>query len=62
MNAAEARHQVKETSLVILSFVAGVGLGAACFALAGRNSLGLPAGLTLLVFLMSLAAKPVRGE
>jgi uncharacterized membrane protein YoaK (UPF0700 family) len=60
VKTAEARHRVKETLLVILGFVAGVGLGAACFAIAGRNSLGLPTGLTLLAFLMSLAAKPVR--
>jgi len=62
VKAAEARHRVKETLLVILGFVAGVGLGAACFAIAGRSSLGLPAVLTLLAFLMSLAAKPDRGE
>jgi uncharacterized membrane protein YoaK (UPF0700 family) len=62
VEAARGRHHAKDTLLVILGFVAGVGLGAVCFAIAGRSSLGLPAGLTLLAFLMSLAAKPVRGE
>jgi uncharacterized membrane protein YoaK (UPF0700 family) len=56
---AEARHRAKHTWPVIIGFVAGAGLGAACFAAAGLKSLGLPAGLALLALLMSLAAKPV---
>jgi len=62
VEAAEARHRVKETLLVILGFIAGVGLGTACFAVVGRGSLGVPAGLTLLAFLTSLADKPVRAS
>jgi uncharacterized membrane protein YoaK (UPF0700 family) len=60
--AAGARDRAKETLLVILGFVAGVGLGTACFAVVGGSSLGVPAGLTLLAFLMSLADKPVRAS
>ena len=62
VEAAGARDRAKETLLVILGFVAGVGLGTACFALVGRTSPGVPAGLTLLAFLMSLADKPVRAS
>lgn len=62
VEAAVARHQAKETLFVILGFVAGVGLGTACFAVVGRSSLGVPAGLTLLAFLMSLADKPIRAS
>jgi len=62
VEAARARHQAKETLLVILGFVAGVGLGAVCFAIAGRSSIGMPAGLTLLAFLMSLSVEYGCGE
>jgi len=55
---AEARHRAKDTWPVIVGFTAGAGLGAACFAVAGLKSLGLPAGLALLALVMSLAAKP----
>ena len=55
---AEARHRAKHTWPLIIGF-AGAGLGAACFAVAGLKSLGLPAGLALLALLISLAARPV---
>jgi uncharacterized membrane protein YoaK (UPF0700 family) len=56
---AEARHRAKHTWPLIIGFTAGAGLGAACFAVAGLKSLGLPAGLALLALLISLAARPV---
>lgn len=56
---AEARQRAKHTWPVIIGFTAGAGLGSACFAAAGRRSLGLPAGLALLALVMSLAARPV---
>lgn len=56
---AEARHRAKHTLPVIIGFTAGAGFGAACFAAAGRGSLGLPAGLALLALVMSLAPSPV---
>jgi uncharacterized membrane protein YoaK (UPF0700 family) len=55
---AEARHRAKHTWPLIIGFTAGAGLGAACFAVAGLKSLGLPAGLALLALVMSLAVKP----
>lgn len=56
--AAEARQRAKDTWPVIIGFTAGACLGAACFAVAGLTSLGLPAGLALLALIMSLAAGP----
>jgi uncharacterized membrane protein YoaK (UPF0700 family) len=56
---AEARHRAKHSWPVIIGFVAGAGLGAACFAAAGLKSLGLPAGMALLALVMSPAARPV---
>ena len=54
---AEARHRVRHAWPVILGFIAGAGLGAACFAAAGVKSLALPAGLAL----VALAVKPAAG-
>jgi uncharacterized membrane protein YoaK (UPF0700 family) len=56
---AEARHRAKHTWPLIIGFTGGAGLGAACFAVAGLKSLGLPAGMALLALLISLAARPV---
>jgi uncharacterized membrane protein YoaK (UPF0700 family) len=53
-DADEARRRAKETLPVIIGFSVGAVLGAACFAAAGRKSLGLPAGLALLALIMSL--------
>src|SRR5262249_14634925 len=50
---AEGRRRASETWQVIIGFTAGAGLGAACFAVAGLKSLGLPAGLALLALLIS---------
>jgi uncharacterized membrane protein YoaK (UPF0700 family) len=50
----EARHRARDTWPVIIGFIVGAGLGAACFAAAGLKSLGLPASLTLLALVMSL--------
>ena len=55
---AEARHRAKHTWPVILGFIGGAGLGAACYAVAGLKSLGLPAGLALLALVMSLGPRP----
>ena len=54
---AEARRRANETWQVIIGFMAGAGLGAACFAIVGTKSLGLPAGLALLALVMSLDAR-----
>ena len=59
VGVARARHRAKHTWPVIIGFIAGAGLGAACFAAAGLKSLGLPAGLALLTLVMGLAARPV---
>lgn len=56
---AEARHRAKQTWPVIIGFIAGAGLGAACFAVAGLKSLALPAALAFLALLMSLAVRAV---
>jgi uncharacterized membrane protein YoaK (UPF0700 family) len=42
-----ARHRARQTWPVVVGFIAGAGLGAACFAAVGLNALGLPAGLAL---------------
>jgi len=57
---AKARHRAKHTWPLIVGFVVGAGLGAACFAAAGPKSLGLPAGLALLALVMTLPARPIR--
>jgi uncharacterized membrane protein YoaK (UPF0700 family) len=56
---AEARQRARHTWPIIIGFIAGAGLGAACYAAAGLKSLGLPAGLALLALAMSLVAKPI---
>jgi uncharacterized membrane protein YoaK (UPF0700 family) len=56
---AEARHRARNIWPVILGFIAGAGLGAACYAAAGLNSLGLPAGLALLALIVRPAPRPV---
>jgi len=35
-----------------VGFIAGAGLGAACFGAAGMNALGLPTGLALVAVIM----------
>jgi uncharacterized membrane protein YoaK (UPF0700 family) len=57
---AKARHRAKHTWPLIVGFVVGAALGAACFAAAGPKSLGLPAGLALLALVMTLPARPIR--
>jgi uncharacterized membrane protein YoaK (UPF0700 family) len=57
---AKARHRAKHTWPLIIGFVVGAGLGAACFAVTGPKSLGLPAGLALLALVMTLPVRPVR--
>jgi uncharacterized membrane protein YoaK (UPF0700 family) len=58
-----ARHRAKHTWPVLLGFVLGAGLGAACFAVAGLKALALPAALALLALAMSPAARPLgRGQ
>ncbi len=59
VEVTEAHHRAKQTGQVIMGFIAGVGLGAACFAVAGKKSLGLPAALTLVALVMSPAARTV---
>ncbi len=49
---AEARHRAKETWPVVVGFIAGAGLGAACYGLVGLNALGLPAGLALVAVII----------
>jgi uncharacterized membrane protein YoaK (UPF0700 family) len=48
---AEARQRAKHTWPVIVGFTAGACLGAACFAVGGLKSLGLPAGLALVALI-----------
>jgi uncharacterized membrane protein YoaK (UPF0700 family) len=57
---ATARRRAKHTWPAIVGFIAGAGLGAACFAAAGLWCLALPAGLGLLALAMGLAARPRR--
>ena len=54
---AKARHRAMHTLPVILGFVIGCALGAACEAAVGLWSLALPAGLALLALAMGLANK-----
>ena len=60
--AVQARWRAKHTWPVIIGFIAGAGLGAACFAAAGLKSLGLPAGLALLALVVSLGMKVDREQ
>ena len=57
---AEAGRRANETWPVIIGFTAGAGLGAACFAVAGLKSLGLPAGLALLLFFIELRGQALK--
>ena len=57
---AEARRSVNQTWPVIIGFTAGAGLGAACFAVADLKSLGLPAGLALLLLLIELRGQALK--
>ena len=60
---AGARHRAKRTWPVIIGFIAGAGLGAICFAIAGLKSLALPAGLAFLALLMSSGClRPVSSK
>ncbi len=54
-----ARQRANRTWPVIIGFIAGAGLGAACFAVAGLKSLALPAALAFLALLMSLTCRPI---
>jgi uncharacterized membrane protein YoaK (UPF0700 family) len=49
---AAARHRAKEIWPVVVGFIIGAGLGAACFGAAGLYSLGLPASLALVAVIM----------
>jgi uncharacterized membrane protein YoaK (UPF0700 family) len=49
---AGARRRAKQTWPVIVGFIAGASLGAACFAAVGLESLGLPAGIALLTLVI----------
>jgi uncharacterized membrane protein YoaK (UPF0700 family) len=60
--AVQARWRAKHTWPVIIGFTAGAGLGAASFAAAGLKSLGLPAGLALLVLVVTLRIKVDREQ
>lgn len=59
---AAARHRAKHTWPVVVGFIVGAGLGAAWFAAAGLNSLGLPAGLALVAVIMRPAGATDRRE
>ncbi len=56
---AAAHHRAKQTWPVVMGFIAGAGLGAACFWAAGLNALGLPAGLALVAVIMRPAGTSV---
>lgn len=49
---AEASQRAKDNLEPIIGFILGAGFGAACFAAAGRMSLGLPVGLALLALIV----------
>ena len=59
-DVAKARNRAARTLPVIVGFAVGCGLGAACQAAVELWSLGLPAGLALLAFVMGFAAEPAR--
>jgi uncharacterized membrane protein YoaK (UPF0700 family) len=58
--AAEARRRARHTWPAIVGFIAGAGLGAACFGAVGMWSLALPAGLALLAFAAGLAPPKIK--
>jgi uncharacterized membrane protein YoaK (UPF0700 family) len=57
---AGARRRAKHTWPVVVGVIAGAGLGASCFAIAGLQSLALPAGLALLA--LALGLQPNAGR
>jgi uncharacterized membrane protein YoaK (UPF0700 family) len=59
---AKARSRAMRTWPAIVGFAVGCGLGAACEAAVGLNSLALPTGLALLAFAMGLAANLDGGQ
>jgi uncharacterized membrane protein YoaK (UPF0700 family) len=59
-DVAKSRDRAVRTLPVIVGFAVGCGLGAACQAAVDLWSLGLPAGLALLAFVMGFAAEPAR--
>jgi uncharacterized membrane protein YoaK (UPF0700 family) len=58
--AAEARRRAHHTWPAIVGFIAGAGLGAACFAAVGMWSLALPTGLALLAVATGLAPPRIK--
>jgi len=59
--AAEARRRAQHTWPAIVGFIAGAGLGAACFAAGGMWSLALPTSLALLAVATGLAPRKING-
>ncbi len=59
IRVADARDKVTRILPVIIGFVVGCAIGAACEAALGLMSLGLPAGLALLALGMGFAVQPV---
>jgi len=56
--ANEARRRAQHTWPAIVVFIAGAGLGAACFGIVGLSSLALPAGLALVAVIVTGLAPP----
>jgi len=59
---AAARHRARQTWPVVVGFIIGASLGAACFGAAGLHSLGLPAGLALVTVIMRPAGTSTGGR
>ena len=57
-HAAEARRRAQQTWPTIVGFIAGAGLGAACFGAVGMWSLALPTSLALVAVATGLAPPP----
>lgn len=57
-----AHHRAKQTWPVVVGFIAGAGLGAACFGAVGLEALGLPAGLALVAVIMGPAGTSVGAK
>jgi uncharacterized membrane protein YoaK (UPF0700 family) len=55
----DARNEAARILPVVVGFVVGCAIGAACEAALGLMSLGLPTGLALLAFVMGFAVQPV---
>jgi len=58
---AEARRRAKHTWPVIVGFIGGASLGAACFAGMGLESLRLPAGIALIALLVTGSKNDTTG-